>query len=201
MREGKRKQRSPASGYVVSHRSSGNCAATVSVRSAVAVRPEQEDTAVPLPVSSSHAAVMVKQPGLVVRSNRRVPRVRSRFSRSASETEGEGRRVAVLGLVATSVILVLVVRDAAPCDGFLVKRTVRSVVRDTAPWLGIPGEAHHAPRKCPSRTPIGRARLDPSESIRLGRAVRRAGLDPMRPVPGPGTGPSRFLGRETLEKA
>ncbi len=44
----------------------------MSVRSAVAVRPEHVETAVPLPVSSSYAAVMGKQPELVVRSNRRV---------------------------------------------------------------------------------------------------------------------------------
>ena len=50
----------------------GNCAATMSVRSAFAVRPEQGEAAVPLPVSSSYAAVMGKQPELVVRSNRRV---------------------------------------------------------------------------------------------------------------------------------
>ena len=36
----------------------GNCVATVRVRSAVAVRPEQDEPAVPLPVSSSYAAVM-----------------------------------------------------------------------------------------------------------------------------------------------
>ena len=44
----------------------------MSVRSAVAVRPEHVETAVPLSVSSSYAAVMGKQPELVVRSNRRV---------------------------------------------------------------------------------------------------------------------------------
>ena len=65
----------------------GNCAATVSVRSAVAARPEQGEAAVPLPVSSSYAAVVGKRPELVVRSNRRVQRVRSRFSRSARVTE------------------------------------------------------------------------------------------------------------------
>ena len=31
-------------------------------------------------------------------------------------------------------------------------------------------------------------------------AVRRAGLDPMRPVPGPGTGPSSFLGKKHWKK-
>ena len=65
-------QRSPANGYVVRRRTGGNCAATMSVRSAVAVRPEQEEAAVPLPVSSSYAAVMGKRPELDVRSNRRV---------------------------------------------------------------------------------------------------------------------------------
>ena len=72
MGEGNGEERSPASGYVVGHQSGGNCAATMSVRSAVAVRPEQEEAAVPLPVSSSYAAVVGKQPELVVRSNRRV---------------------------------------------------------------------------------------------------------------------------------
>ena len=87
IREGNGRERSPANGYVVSHRTDGNCAAKVSVRSAIAVRPEQEEVAVRLPVSSSYAAVMGKQPELVVRSNRRVQRVRSRFSRSARVTE------------------------------------------------------------------------------------------------------------------
>ena len=71
----------------------GNCAATVSVRSDIAVRPEQREAAVPLPLSSRYAAVMGKRLELDVRSNRRVQRVRSRFSRSARETEGEGSRV------------------------------------------------------------------------------------------------------------
>ena len=44
----------------------------MSVRSAVAVRPERVKAAVPLSVSSSYAAVVGKQPELVVRSNRRV---------------------------------------------------------------------------------------------------------------------------------
>ena len=44
----------------------------MSVRSGVAVRPEHVETAVPLSVSSSYAAVVGKQPELVVRSNRRV---------------------------------------------------------------------------------------------------------------------------------
>ena len=71
----------------------GNCAATICVRPDVAVRPEQGESAVRLPLSSSYAAVMGKRPELDVRSNRRVQRVRSRFSRYASETEGEGSRV------------------------------------------------------------------------------------------------------------
>ncbi len=50
----------------------GNCAATVSVRPAVAVRPEHVKAAVRLPLPSSYAAVMGKQPERVVRSNRRV---------------------------------------------------------------------------------------------------------------------------------
>ena len=58
-----------------SHR--GNCATTMSVRSAVAVRPEQDESAVPLSVSSNYAAVMGKQPELVVRSNRVVKGMRS----------------------------------------------------------------------------------------------------------------------------
>ena len=116
----------------------GNCAAMMSVQSAVAVRPEHGEAAVPLPLSSSYAAVMGKRPELDVRSNRRVQRVRSRFSRSAVKPKGEGRGswvasqslgsppvsgtavssgsavkrdswIAVLGPVATSAILVLVV--------------------------------------------------------------------------------------------
>ena len=70
--EGNGEERSEARGYVVGHRTSGDCAATVSVRSAVAARPEQGEPAVPLPVSRSYAAIMGKQPELVVRSNRRV---------------------------------------------------------------------------------------------------------------------------------
>ena len=70
--EGNGMQRSPANGYVVRRRTGGNCAATVSVRPADSVRPEQEEAAVPLSVSSSYAAVVGKQPELVVRSNRRL---------------------------------------------------------------------------------------------------------------------------------
>ena len=44
----------------------------MSVRSGVAVRQEQGEVAVPLPVSSSYAAVMGTQPEHVVRSSRRV---------------------------------------------------------------------------------------------------------------------------------
>ena len=55
--EGNGKERSAASGYVVSHRSGGNCAATVSVRSAVAVRPERVESEDGLPLFRSCAAV------------------------------------------------------------------------------------------------------------------------------------------------
>ena len=65
-------ERSPANGYAVSQRTDGNCAATASVRSAVAVRPEQGEAAAPLPVSSSYAAVVGKRPEGENRSNRRV---------------------------------------------------------------------------------------------------------------------------------
>ena len=65
----------------------GTCAATMSVRPVVAVRPEHVKAAVPLSVSSSYAAAKWEQPGRVVRSNRRVQRVRSRFRRSAVERE------------------------------------------------------------------------------------------------------------------
>ena len=70
--EGNGEERSAARGYVISHRTDGDCAATVSVRSAVAVRPEQWEAAAPLPVSSSYAAGVGKRPELAVRSNRRV---------------------------------------------------------------------------------------------------------------------------------
>ena len=72
IREGNGEERSPASAYVVSRRVDGNCASTMSVRSADSVQPEQGEAAVPLPVSSSYAAVVGKQPELVIRSNRRV---------------------------------------------------------------------------------------------------------------------------------
>ena len=132
----------------------GNCAATMSVRSAVAVRPEQGEAAVRLPVSSSYAAVMGKRPELDVRSNRRVQRVRSRFSRYAVKPKGKGRGswvasqslgsppvsgtavssgsavkrdswVAVLGPVATSAIMVLVVGMPRRWLGFLATRIQR----------------------------------------------------------------------------
>ena len=60
-------------------------AATMGVRSVAAGRPEQGEAAVPLSVSSSYAAVMGKQPELVVRSNRRVRGKRSASTRSAGE--------------------------------------------------------------------------------------------------------------------
>ena len=87
--EGNGEERSPASGYVVSHRTNGDCAATMSVRPGVAVRPEHVKFADRLLVVGSYAAVVWKQSELVVRSNRRVYRVRSKFSRSANETEGK----------------------------------------------------------------------------------------------------------------
>ena len=43
------------------------------------------------------------------------------------------------------------------------------------PWVGIPGEAHLAPRICPLQTPIGRARLNPPESVRHGRPFGEQG--------------------------
>ena len=70
--EGNGEERSPAGGYAVSQRTDGNCAATMSVRPGIAVRPEHVKAAVPLSVSSSYAAIMGKQPELVVSSNRRV---------------------------------------------------------------------------------------------------------------------------------
>ena len=52
-------ERSPATGYVVTDRPGGNCAATVSVRSAVvADGPERVKPAVPLPVSGNCAAAV-----------------------------------------------------------------------------------------------------------------------------------------------
>ena len=72
IREGNGEERSPASGYVVSRRIDGNCASTMRVRSGVAGRPVHVETAVPLSVFNSYAAVVGKQPELVVRSNRRV---------------------------------------------------------------------------------------------------------------------------------
>ena len=69
---------------------------------------------------------------------------------------------------------------------------------------GLPAETRASitptPQQCPSRMAIGRARcsillVSPSRA-----AVRRAGLDPMRPDPGPGTGPSSFLGKNHWQK-
>ena len=52
-------ERNPAAGYVVTDRPVGNCAATVSVRSAVvADGPERVKPAVPLLVFNSYAAVV-----------------------------------------------------------------------------------------------------------------------------------------------
>ncbi len=70
--QGNGEERSPASGYAVGRRIDGNCAATMRVRSGVAVRPEHVKFADRLLVVGSYAAVMGKQPELVVRSNRRV---------------------------------------------------------------------------------------------------------------------------------
>ena len=43
------------------------------------------------------------------------------------------------------------------------------------PWVGIPVEAHRAPGERPSQTPIGRARLNPPESVRHGRQFGEQG--------------------------
>ena len=126
----------------------------------------------PLSVSRSYAAVMGKQPELVVRSNRRVQRVRGGFSRSASETEGEGSRV--LGRQSESGVtscqwdcrefrvcrekgfldcrpgsgchlrdLVLVIGMPRRGKGYRVKRHhALRLGRTAVPWVGIPGEAH-----------------------------------------------------------
>ena len=47
---------------------------------------------------------------------------------------------------------------------------------------------------------FGRARCSIPQVSPARAAVRRAGLDPMRPVLGPGTGPSSFLGRKDWKK-
>ena len=72
-------------------------------------------------------------------------------------------------------------RDTAVGRNTRVKRTAR---------LGV----------CPLRTPIGRARCSILLVNPTWAAVRRAGLDPRRPIPGPGTGPSSFLGRKHWQK-
>ncbi len=71
------------------------------VRSAVAVRPEQGEAAVPLSVSSSYAAVMGKQPEGESRSNRSGKNAK-RVGRSAVERES---RANLLGLADTSLIV------------------------------------------------------------------------------------------------
>ena len=76
--EGKGEERSPANGRVVSYRADGNCAAIASVRSVVASRPERVEPAVRYSLFSSYAAVVMGQPELVIRSNRRVKGQRSR---------------------------------------------------------------------------------------------------------------------------
>ena len=70
-------------------------------------------------------------------------------------------------------------------SGFHLLDSVRGV--GTPPWVGKPGEAHLAPRICPSQKPIGRARLDPSESVRHGRPFGEQGSTLC--------GQSRVLGR------
>ena len=64
--------------------------------------------------------------------------------------------------------------------GYVVKRTVR---------LG------YVPRRRPSGERGSILLVGPAWA-----AVRRAGLDPMRPIPGPRTGPSSFLGKKPWKK-
>ena len=135
----------------------GNCAATMSARSAVAVRPEQGEAAVPLPVSNSYAAVVGKQPELIVRSNRRVWRVRSCFSRSADYAEGvRDAGETVLLLADTSCQWDFREFRVRRGQGFRGKGIRDAVVaslpppcispwgRGSAPWFGSPCKAHRA---------------------------------------------------------
>ena len=71
---------------------------------------------------------------------------------------------------------------------------------DTALGWEQPVRAHRARRMMPFADGHGEsAMLNPPVSpARV--AVRRAWLDPMRPIPGPGTGPSSFLGRKDWQK-
>ena len=111
LRGGKGEERSPVNGVCVE-------VETVSVRSDPAGRPEHVEAAVPLPMFSSYAAVVLKQPERCLRSNRSVKKLRS-VSAAPPESEGVGGSGnAVLFLAATSSNLFLWL-------GCLVKRTVR----------------------------------------------------------------------------
>ena len=165
-------------------------------------RPERGKAAVPLLPLSIYVAVVWKRPEPDVVSNRSIVE-RERVNRSAAERKGSpgcrpGSGSHLLISVRGSGIPP---RVGKPGEAHLTPRWIGM------PRLGVGGNRLErercqtpAPQQCPLRTPSGEQRsillVDPTRA-----AVWRAALDPVQPVPGPGTGPSRFLGRETLEKA
>ena len=65
------------------------------------------------------------------------------------------------------------------------------------PWIGMPGEAHRAPLVMSPQMPIGRARCSIPPVSPAQAAVRRAGLYPMRPIPGQERDPPAFSAGKT----
>ena len=187
---GKGEERSPGNGVCVA-------VETVSVRPAVAVRPERVDAADRLLLLRSHSAGHCEaaggrepfQPqweeceaswplrcgkgvrGYLAGSSRYL--LNRRFF-GLGLRRGMGSGGTVLGLVATSsTIMMCRWFEIPPWVGFQVKRTVRF------DGLGQPAGAKELntpmPQQYPLQTPIGRARLNPSgQSILGGRSESKA---------------------------
>ena len=93
----------PFRARINSDRPGGKCAAKVSVRSAIAGRPERESPTAPPLVFSSCAAVVLKRQEPMDYSNHSVGK-RSELPAPQVRSWGRGVRDAVLGLAATSSI-------------------------------------------------------------------------------------------------
>ena len=135
----------------------GNCAAMMSVRSAVAVRPEQDEATVPPSVSSSYPQSWGRSQSLLsaptaecreCEARQPAPPVKSRRGKSFRDT--------VLGLADTSwrwdFREFRVCRDKGFCGKGIRDAVVGPVPppcinlwnRGLATWVGIPGETHRA---------------------------------------------------------
>ena len=129
-------------------------------------------------LSSSYSAVLTRQPELVGSSGHSR---KGQRSKSAAPSGGSGKR-----------------QGRRAVSGFHLLDSVRGA--GNSHWIGIPGETHRAPRGMSLADAHRESRARSSWDGPAWVAVRRARLNPMRPVPGLGTGPASFLGRKHWQK-